>query len=380
MSKVAILCLVVPALLAGCATEQGQATPGPTPTTQVAQTTSSEARLEPGLNHISRKINDNTAIDADVNVPAEAAIPAVDVSCTSLDVAKVEAALFNNEATTSEQINPGQWLIENRGGTRACEIVSGSPHTINTYLGLRAQGVDSILDVLNLVSSDDLGNLTRFSNKAALGFASRDDAAKAVLSAVKGLGIEGVAVAEIYALDHQELKVVADQMKASGQYNEYTFKADWSPEDDCYFIRMACIVNNQTVDARDGTSMTEGEEISGSSVTAIYSSGGLQYLQVFNGYAIDGIGKPAAIISAERAIAAVGAKFNELITATKYTISDVTLKYVAAFRDDSQTALRLVPAWCVTVLETGNAEKSGQKSSIRNTLHVRLDAYTGKEM
>ena len=236
MSKVLTLCIVVPVLmLAGCSSEQNPAT----------HTTSSQAQLKPGLNHVSRPSNDNTAVDADVNVPAEAAVPAVDVVPTSLDAAKVRAALFKNEETSSEQISPGQWKIENRSGTRTCDIVSGSPHTLNTFLALHLEGIDSILDVLQLRSNDDLGNLPRFSDEAGLSFASRDQATEALLSTIKDLGLENVAVAKVYALDHQSLSVVANEMKASGQKNEYRFKADWTAADDCYFIRLAFIVTTR---------------------------------------------------------------------------------------------------------------------------------------
>lgn len=239
----------------------------------------------------------------------------------------------------------------------------------------RNKEVDFIMDIFRWKSEQFPDNLALFTNDAEFEFASREDAEKAVISVLNKLGVENNGAALVFALDHQTLQSVEKQVKDSGEHEEYTFKNDWTEEDDCYFVMMNCVFQNIPVNSID-TVLSNSNLLIGTDIAALYSKNGFEYFEVSNFYSQKSIEASSRIISPADAIGIVSAKFESIITTSKYKITGVELKYVPQFGDKNHTSIQLVPVWYFTVEETYEKEGSSSKA----TLRLMINAYTGKEM
>ncbi|MGE5494653.1 MAG: hypothetical protein ACM3S4_05070 [Burkholderiales bacterium] len=375
MKKILII-LIVMLILSGCSSQsitisQPPAT-GSQPTVSVsAPTDSSGAGQTETTERIQRTLGDNTFIDAEVKIPVNLDIPAIDAELVPFDGDKIKKALFNNEVTT-EKDDPHGNLITNQDGNSFCSFYTNDK---DSCLHFRTKDVDYILDIFRWKSDQFPDNLSLFTNDTEFDFASREDAINAVTNVSKMLGVEYIGNASVYALDHQTLQSVEKQVEDSGEHTEYKFKEQWSKEDDCYFVMMDCVFQNIPVNTMD-TVLSNNDLLIGTEIAAIYSKNGFEYFEVSNFYSQKNMSEPTPIVSLDDAIGIVTAKFESIITTSKYTITGIELKYVPQFKDKSHTSIQLIPVWYFTVDES--YVKGG--STFETTLRFMLDAYTGKEM
>lgn len=373
MMKKSVILLIIMLILSGCSNQPADITTQPvTPEVTAPQDTPGETQPEPAVTHIQRKLGDNTGIDAEVKVPASFEIPIIDIKLFLFDNEKVKIVLFKNETTTEEETSYGGHIIRGQSGN-SCNYYSDK---LNSTLSFRTEAMEYVFNVFRW--QPEFSNLTLFTNETEFDFASRQDAINAVADAVKALGVQNTGSVSIYALDYDTLGSVQQQMIDSGEYSEYKFKQEWSKEDDCYFIMMDCVIQGVPVNSNDTLSLYEEATIMGSQITAVYSKKGIEFLQMANFNTPTNISGPSAIVSAEDAINAMGAKFETIITESKFTITGVELKYIPQIKDVSQNSLQLVPAWYFTVEEVYISNKDNSTREV--THNFMIDAYTGKEM
>jgi hypothetical protein len=377
MSKLVVIMLAVLLLVCGCATGKSVATQQPTSTLPEAVTTTSEALLGPGESHIKRQLGANTSIDAQVTVPADRAVSSVDIALPAFGEGSIETVLFRGERTSSEEARPGLHVVRSENTADAC---SYSSLGINSNLVFQTAATEYVFNVFHWRPDDTENNLAQFSTTAELPFATRDAVTSAVLDAVQKLGVKNLGEFVIYALDHEQLGALEKEMKSSGNYNEYKYKNEWTDDDDCYFLTMPCSVSGLPVDEYDTQPMIVEQTVQGSNIAALYSHNGLEYLQVTNFCSSKGVGQELPVVSFEAALGTIVNKLELLITTSKYTITDVRMKYVFQFKDSSRTTLKLAPAWYFTVNEAVVYTRDGVEYRDNVTHRFMIDAHTGKEM
>lgn len=367
--------LIVMFILSGCADQSASIQPPvaetqPIPSATAITDASGEVQVQT-TQKIQRELGENISIDAEVKTPSNLNISAIDAGLVLFDGDIIKKAFYADEMTT-ENNDPHGNVITSQSGYSTCNYYSTDS---DSYLSFRTEDVDYVLDIFRWKSDEFPDNLSLFTNDTEFGFANREEAVNAVTNTLKTLGVENMDNASVYALDHQTLQTVAKQAEDSGQYEEFKFKDKWTEEDDCYFVMMDCVFQGISVNTLD-TVLSNNDLVTGTEIAAIYSRNGFEYFKITNFYSQKSTEAPSKIVSLEDAIGIVSAKYESIITTSKYTITGIELKYVPQFTDKSHASIQLVPVWYFTVINS--YAKGGTTHDA--TLRFMVNAYTGKEM
>ncbi len=371
MKKIFVILLAM-LLLSGC-TSNTQMETNRLPTNEPTMSKASGDEIEVSEDgHIQQSLGQSIDIDAEVQIPSVSDVSVIDVELITFDNDKVIQVFFDGNITSEEDVAGGQRLIT--GTDKSCCYYTNN---MNCGLFLQTDAVDCVFNVVRW-QNEEFGNLSHFSDEDALDFSSREDAAATVKEVLNNLGIQNTGEMSIYALDYQTLAAEEKWMQDSGGYEGYSFKENWSKDDECYFITMDCVINGVPVSNVDTTSMYEEMTISGSRIVAVYSKTGFLYFEIGNLYTQKGTGNSTEIVSAEDAIRMMGNKFDSIITSNKYTITNVSLKYIPQFKDKTYSSIQLVPAWYFTVKETYVSDKDNVAQEVIH--NYMIDAISGNEM
>lgn len=227
-------------------------------------------------------------------------------------------------------------------------------------------------------------NKEEYSSGKEWDFISSKDAYLKVCEAMNALGVDLSDDYQVYSLDYETMKKqnkeMMDSLDAQTLENESVFfKEDWSEEDNCYYFVMRQSINGLPVtDQRTGDSNL-GTDTLPSSISAIYSKNGIEYVHITCPYAPVSSGETKKLISLNTAVQSFSNALENVMLSDHSTVTEIQLAYVSTIRTDYVKAqFELIPSWIFTlkmpILGVTSEENRYEYVSIV------IDARTGAEI
>ena len=217
-----------------------------------------------------------------------------------------------------------------------------------------------------------------------LAFASRQETIEKLSDFLEEMFHISVAdQAEIYALDQQALKTLAqksnedtgDVVDKTGKV--YKTKEEWSKEEECYTVIFQEKLNSLPI-LTDFNNSNAMNAIEPTSIEFIYQNGEIIYFDIENPYRDSEPYDQVKLLPFDDIADAMHKKYDSVIwdEDEEQTVQSVELVYYADFLDEEKMDIRLRPVW---IFEVSNSiEASGKK--VKQLTHILFDAETGKEV
>jgi|GEM_PF-1900993 len=334
--------------------------------------------------HLQRQLSERVSVDAQVIIPNITSLPTVDVDLVTFDSDVIRNALFDPASIVTEE-------VVYAGSLGITQLIDDS----DFFCSYWTYDKDSVLRshtgsqeyIFYLFRwQERYTNTELFSTELELGFASRDFVINEILNAVKSLGIGTSSLGEplIYSLDHETLATENMRKRDDGEfegYRNFTFKENWTDEDDYYFILWEFEAQEISIVSEEMRLLLNDDIVRGSKIAALYSQRGIEYLEITNAFTETSTGSASQIISLEDAMSAMVAKFESIISTNRYVITDIKLKYIPEFKDRSRTSQQLIPVWDISIAEyySSHADSADNDILVGHIQHYLIDAYTGRE-
>lgn len=197
-------------------------------------------------------------------------------------------------------------------------------------------------------------NINQLPRGANLSFCTAQEAEENVRSLLCGIGCGSFDCTGVYAIDQD----VIAAMEQSGAIESDT--QPWTKDDACYYL----IFRGEY----DGMVFSqEGLQWDGTSINAIYSSRGIEYLEIRTPLEVTEAGEKMDMPSLEDAKAIVTQKYDSMILTNDITVEEISLEYIMVPGEG-----RLVPSWRVIAAE--------ERGDYQHQSYLRFNALTGKQM
>lgn len=156
----------------------------------------------------------------------------------------------------------------------------------------------------------------------------------------------------------------------------------FSSSRDCYYFQLSLSVAGNPITREDSGSSFSGGYAAGSVINAAYSQKGLVYLEIRNLYSGEEMGKEQACLNLDQALEALDNKYNSLILAGEYEVTEICFEYVPIGTGDL-IHVTLTPAWRFLVnhtIEYTGKEDPSQVVEVNTNKFVFFNGLTGKEI
>ena len=213
--------------------------------------------------------------------------------------------------------------------------------------------------------NDPLYNLDLYLEEKTFGFATQEQALEDVKDTLEkcGVVIDESFVVNTYYLDDEKLKEQEYHMDMDGNIDYAEYKDDWSDDNDAYLFFIHHKYCN-LIDYRHGYDYPSPAEESSAPIIIYYTKDGIVQMNVKQIFEYTRSDTKTNFLSFDRIMDSVITHFDNLLTNSKYNISNVKLCC------DSEGDRNIVPVWAFWV-----TEKTEDGNEI--SYELRVNASTG---
>lgn len=295
-------------------------------------------------NHITKDLDDNVKIDADIIFPED--------TQREVDILEIEPAKLDTQKIVNELYPTAVLFDQERGiyknGDSYINISNG-----NFFYDDKEQRIYSRF----FTNQEEL-----LSPKAVdiEGF-DVDETLETAKQYLGVIGFENIELSEYYVLSKQYLEEQYTQAKMNKDWQKdvaegrEVFKDDWQDEKGAYVFVFSIVEHGLPI--VQGMYITKDNEyIEGSSITICCSEDGIAFVEATNHYAVKSPSGKKKIAGTDVIIKGLEQKFSNLIVEEPLVINEIHLAYQAQKQNGK---LYLVPVWEVQYVQQceGNIEK-----------------------
>jgi hypothetical protein len=329
--------------------------------------------------HLTMHLTDNIAIDADCENTNLAEASVVTISFRSVNATQAQELFFEKGSPIITE-HEGGYVIESSDGSRLFY-----EHPSLSY----STELSGYLDTVLALSGEPtrFESIRKLSTTEEFDFCSRDKAADEVRALLQELGFADFGATEVFALNHTTMESAEQLILNNPQFEpeiasgRLHSKNTWSVEDDCYVVVIETEIEGIQI-ISDGL-FDENVPIvrPGGRILAYYAGSGLVGLSIPAMYTVDTVEAPESIITLGQAIGLCQEKIGSIITSADYTITNISLCYLAEYSDSERISMELLPVWQFSIHETGVMpdDRDGEGAVFEQEYLCYFNALTGKE-
>lgn len=307
--------------------------------------------------HITKELEENLSIDADIIIPEkiQSEVEILKIESKELDAKDIIDKLYPNAVALYEDEDIY------KDGESMINISNGNYYYDNKNERIYSRFFIDQAELLFPTSS----NLEELDVEDSL------EEAKKYLSSI---GLDNIALNKYYVLNKAFLENQYNEIKKEDGWQKdvdagrEVLKEDWEDEKGAYIFNFEVIENGLPIS--QGMYHTKDDEyIEGSSIKICYSEDGIAFVEAVANYSIKDTNGSKKIVGMESVIAGIEHKFSNLIIQEPITINRIRLVYQA---QKIKGTLNLIPVWEV--------QYSEQCEGIVEKGTIYFDVETGKEI
>lgn len=208
------------------------------------------------------------------------------------------------------------------------------------------------------LEKDDVYNGDLYMTGREFPFMDMESAYKEVTDLLSDIGLDiGENRYTCYSLDYETLSKNEYAIDMDGKEDPSVYKEKWTEEDNSYYFCIFQTCQGMMVYYPLADYFTKIEDAN-APIQAIYSSQGIQFLDVDRVFELEQTDTPITLLEFDRIAETVALKYNMLLTDTTYTVESGRLFWRPVLQNDSD--YDLIPAWEITIAD----EKGGGTSKM----------------
>lgn len=331
--------------------------------------------------HVSKTVNEQVSVDADVIIPQE-------LNILSVNVYSAQKAVFGEESTYrlffgDEPFASRKENSQKKNGLHSTFYTAEDGRTL--LAGANACIFQTSLSqyVRNIFVDNGFDpnyNVPRYTKQSELDFETKEGAFANIKEILSQLNIEVYNQYQCYTMPYdvmreESLKLKQDLPIAAGDY-----KTEWAKEEDCYLFRLNAYIEPLPIIYEDHGNPDDGTLVLGSTIEVIYSVNGVEYLLANSIYKQKSTEQENVnLISLDDALAKAEMLVNSVIITGEIKIEEIKLQYIPLPADKNGMQFTLVPAWSFRVANTIPLENNETKT-ITTRYWIHVNAITGEEI
>lgn len=331
--------------------------------------------------HISRTINEQAVIDAEVSIPDNLKALSANVYSAQKMVFGAEntyRVFFGDKPYASRKVNSTKengltstyYTAENGGtllaGANSCHFqMPLSQYVRNVFIDNGA---------------DPNYNVPLYAAQPELKFETKSGTFTKIKEILSQLSVTVCDQYQCYAMPHDIMRAEAEKCKQALPFAAGDYKADWTADEDYYLFRLNAYAEPLPIIYEDHGNPDDGTLVLGSTIEVIYSTNGNEYLLASHIYKQTGIRKENVnLILFEDALTKAETLVNSVIITGKLTIEQIKLQYIPVKTDKTDLQYNLVPSWSFEVANTMPLENN-KNNTVTTRYWIHVNAITGEEI
>ena len=321
------------------------------------QKNTTEAILSEIPNHITKKLEANLNIDADIIIPEkiQSEIEILEVELTNLDAEDIISTLYPN----SEKLYEDLYIYED--GTSIISMSDG-----NYFYDNKNERIYSRF----FMEQEEL----LFPNTPNIEDLDMEKSLEEATSYLSSIGLNNIELNKYYVLNKTFLESQYNAAKKEANWQEdvdagrEVLKEDWGAEKGAYLFNFEAIENGLPI-AQAGYFTKDNEYVAGTSIKICCSENGITYVESNNIYTLKTSDGSKKLTGIETLTEGLEYKFSNLIIQEPIIINKIRLVYQA---QKIKNKIYLIPVWEV--------QYSEQCEGIIEKGTIYFDTETGKEI
>lgn len=353
------------AMLSGC----GEKKETGTEATLEAEQSDKTVAFDPAMTEY-QFASDNITIDAKVMIPdaaKEGMVPvangrSIDMKAKIEDLKSDFFSTMDSESLNYEEIEGGFFSLE---GSKSKEDWMGMAYNNSSSISVNSSEAQYRLNCIVREDYDENYNGELYQQKEDLPFMSHDMAADQVREILKKYGITLGELVNVYAMDYETMKEQEDTTGINGEENFFEGKAEWSQEDDTYYLFFHQMFQGFPVIYQPyaGNGFADGE-----AANVMFDKDGIIEADIEGCFSWE-ISEEKEIIPVQKAAKTVQENYGGILE-MKYQLEKVSL--MLDIIPETEGTAKLCPVWYFQgkVISEGNQTDTA----------ITIDAVSGKEI
>ncbi|WP_326975305.1 hypothetical protein [Caproicibacter sp. BJN0012] len=338
--------------------------------------------------HITKELDTNLTVDADVNYVAGKTYSVYHAEYKKFD----KDLLIQTLLPSDEQIADQKTFLNDIYGEDDTLFISQKQSKL--YLSKdffyfqkpEYDGYSTFITGANDYFLENMSDVYPHKKLPSLDEAAATEKVKTAIDAL-ALPVETDSL-QIYTLDAESLNEQAAKFMTNEEYKSMDktqktkLKHDFDASDDAYLFVYHCQNNGIPLYFNDNiTSSRNGVPLKGARVHALVNKNGLVMLQAYGILDVKSVTQEnASIVSPNQALDAVQKKYRNTILANDVKITNISLCYYPCDESSENHSFALSPVWAISVQSTKQTSDAKGKQESLQTKTVIVNATTGQEV